>query len=224
MADPTLVQVTSGTSTSATPSATFTSTGNGNLLVLIVAADAYKSGDPSGWTLPTGGAQQTFFGHYLWYKTSTGGETSAGYTLGVATNSAWIFLEYNNTALSPYDTSDGQFTSSSSNAYTTPAVTPSVGRRLAIATMAGSKAAPSAMSQSTWLNGFTEQADIVTPNVSGTIDNVSAADLLLDGNGSTAYSSGSSYVPDPEARSGIIAVFKAMSSTWVYGSFARIGG
>jgi hypothetical protein len=225
MSDPVLIQTQTGTSAVATTTATFTAATAGNLLVLIAAADAYKTGDPSGWTAPTGGAQQTFLGHYMWFKVAAGGETSVAYTIGAATTSAWIVLEFNNVLASPYDTSNGQLAANSDVVYTTPAVIPSAGRRLAVATIADSRSAPSTTTQSTWLNGYTEVADLVTPNTTGTNQNVAAATLLLDGDGSTATSTGSSFSFGPDARTAIIAVFKASlaGTTLVYGYSVRIG-
>lgn len=224
MADPSRVQTLSGESALATVTVTHSAAGAGNLLVLIAATGAYKSGDPSGYTTPTGGSQQTFLGHYLWYKVAAGGETSVAYTIGSAVPSAYIFLEYNNVTVSPYDVSNGQLAATNDNTYTTPAVTPTAGRRVAIATIAGSRIAPGSTTQSTWLNSYTEVADVFTTNGSGDSENVAAAELILTGDNSTPTSSGSTYSFGPDARTGIIAVFKGQVVTWTQGVFARIGG
>lgn len=179
----------------------------GNLLIIIVAADDYNVGNPTGFTLSTGCEQETFLGHYLWWKVAAGGETSATYTIGSASPSCWITAEYSGMEAVPYDISAGQLAQSTSTTYTTPAITPTAGDRLLIATIGGSYNAGS-ISLSAWLNSFAERQDIGTTLGSGTRDVAGLADLAVTANGSTAYSSGATYAPQAQARTGIIAAFK----------------
>lgn len=138
---PTAVQVKTGAQNTglSTVTATLDSAATvGNLLVLIVGADDYRSGVPTGYTESAGAAQETFLGHYLWWKVAAGGETSAAYTIGSAAPSAWLFAEFPGIAASPYDVSGGQLAQSSGTSYTTATITPSAGSRMLIASIGGS--------------------------------------------------------------------------------------
>lgn len=203
----------------ATVTANFSAATAGNLLVLTVAADDYRttsgSGRPesTGWSLPTGGAQETFLGHYLWYKSAAGGETSVQYTIGSASPSCWCFAEWSGMDSTPYDTSTGALAQSSGDTYTTPNLTPSSGERLLIATLgASSGGAWTTLDMTTWLNSFTEVADIGTTLGSGTRDIQGMASLAVTANGSTAYSSGATYPNVAQSRTAIIASFKVAAA------------
>lgn len=186
----------------------------GTSLILVVGADDYRttvgSGRPesSGYALPTGGAQETFLGHYVWTKVAAGGETSVQYTIGSASPSCWELYEVGGLAgVSPVDISNGQLAASSGNTYTTPAVTPTAGDRWLFASMGGSL--NSALTdENTWLNSFVELNDTFTTLASGTRDIIGAAALSVTANGSTAYSSGATYAQTVQARTGIIVAFK----------------
>ena len=87
---PTVVQTKTGNSTLATTAATWnTSATAGNLLIILVASDDYNATPPTGFTESTGCGQESFLGHYLWWKVAAGGETSVNYTIGSAVISAW---------------------------------------------------------------------------------------------------------------------------------------
>lgn len=188
-ADPTRTNVATGTGSTATTNASFGFTATaGRLLVVAVAADDYKTGDPSGYTLSTGMSQQVNHGAYVWWKIASGGETSVSYTIGSATNSAWAVTEWDNVDAAPYDTSAGQNDTSSGTSYTTPAITPSTGRRLLLAVI-GASGTVTWTGTSAWTNSFTEQAESFQ-NVSGTRDIVGVASRIVDGDGSTTFSSG----------------------------------
>lgn len=185
----------------------------GNLLLLSVAADDYAATPPSGWTESTGCKQETFLGHYLWWKVAAGGETSVNYTIGSASPSCWITAEYSGLTSTPYDISSGQFAQSSGSTYTTPNLTPTSGDRLIIASMgASSGGAWSSLDVTTWLNSFTEVADIGTTLGSGTRDIQGVASLAVTANGSTAYSSGATYPSVAQSRTGIIIAFKVAAA------------
>lgn len=191
----------------------------GNLLILVVGADDYRTtvggGRPesSGYTLPTGGSQQTFLGHYVWYKVATGGETSVQYTIGSASPSCWEFYEVSGLDAAPYDTSNGQLAGSSATTYTTPAITPSAGERWLFASIGGSLS--SALSGvDTWINSFVELNDTFTTLGSGTRDVISGAERTVTADGVAAYSTGATYsgAVSPQSRTGIILSFKVAAA------------
>ncbi len=189
MADPTRTNVNTGTSSSASVTATFGFTATaGRLLVLTVAADDYNSGNPTGYTLSTGMEQEVNHGAYVWWKVADGSETSVGYTIGSATGSAWTVTEWDNIDATPYDTSAGQSNTGSGTSYTTPSITPSTGRRLLLAVIGGS-ATVTWTGVSGWTNSFTEQAESFQ-NVSATRDIIGVGSRIVDGDGSTSFSSG----------------------------------
>lgn len=214
MADPTLTNSASGTSTSASTNASFGFTGtSGRLLVLTVGSDDYKTGDPSGWTLSNEMSQQTFLGSYVWWKVSDGTETSVTYVIGSASGSAWTITEYDNINASPYDDSQGQFAQSAGGTYTTPTIVPTSGRRLLLAVIGGSSTT-NWTGLSTWLNSFTETKESFQ-NTGSTKDITGIAMLVVDGDGSTSFSSGATYGGSPQSRTGHILSFKVAGGSLV---------
>jgi hypothetical protein len=209
MADPSLTNSATGNSATATTVATFGFTATaGRLIVVCVGSDDYKTGDPSGYTLSTGCSQQTFLGHYVWWKIAAGGETSVSYTIGSASKSAWLVAEFDNIDATPYDTSNGQFATSSVNSYSTPTVTPSTGRRLSLASIGGSSGTADFTAMTGWTNSYTNIASSFHSG-SATRDIVSLAYLVLTGDGSTGTSSAATYNIFADSETGIIAVFKS---------------
>lgn len=190
-----------------------------NLLLLVVGADDYRTTaggsrpESSGYTLSTGCGQETFLGHYVWWKVAAGGETSVQYTIGSAATSCWEFYEVSGLTTSPYDISNGQLAGSAGNTYTTPAITPSAGDRYLFASMGGSLSAANPTGMGTWLNSFTELNDTFNTLGSGTRDVIGAADLSVTANGSTSYSTGATYdATSPQTRTGIILAFKVAAA------------
>lgn len=182
----------------------------GNTLVIIVGADDYISAGnrPSGFTFSTGMGQETFLGHYLFWKVASGGETSAQYTLGSSATSAWVTAEISGLDASPYDTSNGQLVGTGSTTYTTPSITPTAGDRYIIASIGGSSAAGS-MTLTNWTNSFVERQDVSTTLGSGTRDVIGYADYAVTANGSTGYSTGADYqLQTAQSRTGLIIAFK----------------
>lgn len=218
MADPTLTNSATGTSAVATTTATFGFTATANrLLVLVIAADDYKSGNPTGYTAPantavggTGnvGGTSAFLGHYLWYKVAAGGETSVQYTIGSASPSCWAVLEFDNIdSASPYDNNPTATYQQASNAsYTSPAATPSTGRRFVVATIAGSDGNRTLTGVGSWTNSYVEQADTRTVLGAGTQDEFGVATLAMDGDGSTTTSTTATYEPGASQSSASIVV------------------
>src|SRR5687768_8147820 len=203
-----LAKSAKGTSSLATTTVSFASaTTAGNLIVLGFAADDYNGSPGAGWTQSTGMEQQTFHGGYLWWRISTG-ETSFQYTIGSATNSAWVIAEFSGVDATPYDISAGQFQQSSSTSYTTPSITPSTGNRVLVAFMGASGAGNlSGQTWGTWLNSFTA-IDSNGSGGGGTNDLAGLAYRLVAGNGSTSYSSGATGSVTTQSRSGLIISFK----------------
>src|SRR5687768_16735040 len=207
-----LAKSAKGTSSLATTTVSFASpTTAGNMIVLAFAADDYNGSPGAGWNQSTGMEQQTFHGGYLWWRISTG-ETSFQYTIGSATNSAWVIVEFTGVdASSPFDVSHGQFQQSSTCNYTTPSITPSTGNRLLCAMMGGSQNANlSGQTWGSWLNSFTG-IDSIGSGGGGTNDLVGFAYRLVTGDGSTGYSSGATSTNILQSTSGLIISFKEAS-------------
>jgi hypothetical protein len=223
MADPTLTNSASGTSTSASVTATFGFTATANrLLVAAIAADDYLSGGtPSGYT--AGGNYEGFHGHYVWWKIASGSETSIAYTIGSGVGSAWTVMEFGSVeTTSSLDTSNsaGDNTgSSSSGAYSSASVTPSTGRRTIIASLAGSSNGTSTFTGiGTWTSSFVEAKESYH-NTGSTYDLVGNAFLSVDGNGSTGFTTSAVFTTsvDPggnlNSHSSVVLVFKVASSS-----------
>lgn len=212
MADPTRTNGNSGTASTSSVNASFGFTAtSGRLLVLTVGSDDYRSGNPSGWTLSSEMEQQAFLGHTLWWKISDGSETSVTYVIGSATGSAWTIDEFDNVDPTPYDASEGQFTNTGGLTYTTPTITPSTGRRLLLASVGASRSPLSTMTDTnTWLNSFTE-INQSSHALSATGDLIGIAMRVVDGDGSTGFSSGATYSATSEARTALIISFKVAS-------------
>lgn len=192
-ADPTLTNSAEGTASTASVNASFGFTATaGRLLVLTVGSDDYNSGNPSGYTASTGFEQETNLGSYVWWKVAAGGETSVTYTLAGAAGSAWTVTEYDNVTATPYDTSAGQFAGTAGTSYTTPTITPSTGRRLLLAIIGGSHSTVDFTSIDTWTNSFTETSDS-WQSTGGARTATGIAMRVVDGDGSTTFSSGASY-------------------------------
>jgi hypothetical protein len=204
-----LVQSAKGTAATATVNPSFSvAPTSGNLIVLAFTSDDYNGTPNTGWTQSTGMEQQTFHGGYVWWRISTGANPPGSYTIGSATNSAWVMAEFSGNDAVPYDTSQGQFVQSNGNSYTTPAITPSTGQRLLVAMIGGAN--PSDMSgvYSAWLNSFTA-IDSNGTNAGGTNDCCGIAYRVVTGDGSTTFSSGATFAhADQGSRSGLIISFK----------------
>lgn len=222
-----LVQSNEGTSALATVSPAFTgATTSGNLVVLAFAADDYNGTPDTGWTQSTGMEQQKFHGGYIWWRISAG-ETSYQYTIGSATNSAWILMEFSGADASPYDISNGQSQNASVTTYTTPNIIPTTGGRLLVAMFGGSAAVNLAAETITgYTNSFTFIRDIGSGG-GGTNDVVGTGYRLVTGNGSTSFGTGINYaVATPTSQSGLIIAFKETASvnTIMIADQARLGG
>lgn len=209
-----LVQTNHGGSNTqiGTATATFAAASAGNLLIMHLASDAYATaGAPSGCTESAGCRQETFLGHYVWWKVATGGETSIAKALSPNGTHCWVVEEWTGNTASPYDISAGQKAQSSAINYTTPAVTPTTGDRLLVGSIGGSHGTAAFTGLSTWLNSFATDPTHGTAlaDITGAHDVIGSGSLLVTANGSTTYSSGATYTPSSaESRTGILIAFK----------------
>jgi hypothetical protein len=210
----TIVQTAKGVSTLATTTPVFAAMPTpGNAVVLAYAADDYNGTPNTGWNQRSGMEQQTYHGGYVWDRLAAG-VNSFPYTIGSATNSAWILLEISGLDASYYDISAGKFQQSSSNVLTGQAITPSAGERLILAINGASVNGDDFSGNLTGqTNGFTHVISS-GPNAvgqSGTFDFISVAMLAVTANGSTAYSSDATYPDGCLSRSSMIISFKVAS-------------
>jgi hypothetical protein len=217
MALGTPVQLAAGTSTTATTTCAFGSTpAAGTLLVLVVGADDYRltsgAGRPesTGWALVTGGAQQTNLGHYMWYKLASGSESSVQYTIGSASPSTWqVHAQTGVDQTTPLDVSNGSIGTPGSFTNAPPAVTASAGNRTAFASLGAAHNPTAITGVGGWTNGYTEIGDTRTSPGSGTQDAIGVAYLNYTATGSASTTSTGTWAgTNPDANTGIIAVFK----------------
>jgi hypothetical protein len=211
VADPTLTNAAEGTSTLATTTATFGFTATANrLLLLVVSADNYNSGNPTGYTLSPECEQEFFLGHYVWWKKAAGGETSVQYTILGADPSCWSVFEFDNVDAVPFDASEGTGDSSTSSTFATPTITPTTGRRLLFAAVGGSSSDRNITATGAWSDSFIAAGDIFTTVVSGTQDAHGAAYRVVDGNGVTTFTTTATFTVGGSVQShgGIILAFK----------------
>lgn len=207
-----LVQSNEGISATATTNPSFAvAPTSGNLIVLCFSADDYNGTPDSGWTQSTGCEQQTYCGSYVWWRISNGSNPPGSYTIGSATVSAWVLLEFSGCDASPYDLSNGQLQQTSSDSYTTPSIIPTAGDRVLVAAMGAAKNTDQGGVTSSWLNSFTFVRDIGT-TAGATDDVVGVAYRLVTGDGSTGYSSGCTFDGIEQAKTGIIIAFKAATA------------
>jgi len=181
----------------------------GNTIVAIYGGDDYvTSGNrPSGYSEPTGGRQETFLGHYVWYKTAAGGETTINATPNAAAFYTMIALELS--GVGTLNVSNGTLNATGANTMTTPTVTPTAGARFAVATIGGSLNANFNTGMGNWTGSFNEAADVATSLASGSRDNIGAASLSYSADGVTGISATATWdgALSPQSRTGIILVF-----------------
>lgn len=206
-----LVQSAKGTSAVATNNPAFSvAPASGNLVVLAFTSDDYNGTPDTGWTQSANMEIQGFHGGYIWWQISNGSNPPGSYTIGSATNSAWVMMEFSGCAATPYDTSVSQFTNTSAINYTTPNITPSTGNRVLVAMIGGSLAGSMALLViTTWLNSF-NAIDSSGSGGAGTNDLCGTAYRLVTGDGSTTFSTGGTYGGTggtPQSRSGLLISF-----------------
>jgi hypothetical protein len=213
------VKSAKGTSSSSTVSWGFGSaTTSGNLIVGVIAADDYNATPTTGWTQSSEMEQQGYHGAYLWWRISTGETSPQAYTIGSATVSAWILMEFSGNDATPYDTSQGLIVNSTDETYTTDNITPTSGNRLLVAMVGGSLAGDlSAYVCGGWTNSFTTVDHTNTGNTGATNDIIGAAYRIVAADGSTAYSTTGDFDTGSAAivqsRSALIISFKESASS-----------
>lgn len=230
MTDASLTNSGSGSSALATTNASFGFTATaGRLLCFFYVSDAYKSSDITGFTLPTGGSEETNHGHYVYYKIATGSETAASYTIGGAFNSAWWVGEFDQIQnTSSLDTSAGQLSGSGGASYSTATVTPSTGIRVALAFIGASGNHGELQGgMSGWTNSYVEVGDFHDSPGSGTEQGGGIAMLNLTGDNTTTTDTTTTFAGFPSARSSTILIFKngttITPSTWIFSTSVRLG-
>jgi hypothetical protein len=222
MADPTLTNYGKGTTNTASATATFGFTATaGRLLVLVLSQGAYRTGVPSGWTEPTGGAQQTYIGFYTYYKIAAGGETSVTYDTSVAQSTAWMVFEFDNVdTATPYDTSAGSYLQDGgTNTLTTSSITPSSGRRLVIAAIGAQNGFNDISNTSGWTNSFTRVDESIVLRA----NNVSFGDCFMSGLAWRVMDGGSS-VSTAATINLVSGSSNAAALAWTIASFKVVGG
>lgn len=210
-ADPVFVRAAEGIASTATVTASFGSApAVGNLIILAFSGDDYNGTPNSPANQRTQMEQQTYHGGYVWDYISTG-SNSFQYTIGSATKSSWVLLEFSGIDTgSPYKTSNGQNRLSGTAAYTTPSITPSAGKTLLVAAFGSSWGSAQNMSgdMASWTNSFIHAissgpASGVSPSVA-----MGVGYRIVDADGSTGYSAGASYPFSTESQSAMIIAFK----------------
>lgn len=215
MADPVTTVLASGQSLTQNTTVDFTAQTAGTLLELHVASDDYASGTPSGWSVGfvvDNGGQ--FFGHYVWWKKSTGSETSVTYGIGSATKSAYqVFAHTNIDGTDQFDVGAGQWASQSNSTYTTPASpTTSTGRKYAMAHMAYQESSAVLFSGvDTWINSYIEKGEYVTTGAPPTYA-LGSAGLAFDGGGTTQSGANGVIGDTIVSAGGIIVVYNVSSA------------
>jgi hypothetical protein len=210
-ADPAFVRAAKGLGTTATVTASFPSApAVGNLIILAFSGDDYNNTPNSPANQRTGMEQQTWHGGYVWDYISNGSNSFA-YTIGSATKSSWVLLEFSGIdTVNPYRTSNGQNRLSGVAAYTTPTITPAAGKTLLVAAFGSSWGSAQNMSGdlTSWTNSFIHAqssgpASGVSPSVA-----MGAGYRIVTADGSTGYSAGASYPFSTESQSAMIIAFK----------------
>jgi hypothetical protein len=219
--DPEVLQVLSDTSASDPIVIDFAPASVGSMLLLFVASDTTKVGDPAGWSVPTGGAQDGAMQLYGWYKVAAGGEDTVTVDLTAAASSAWALLEISRAAI--VDTSAGQFADSSAASYDTPIVSPSGGRRYGVGVVAGRKTSSQTNSITAWSNDYAELADVVqmaSTSISLGVA-VRAMDVLT---GDTTTTTGT-YENAPTSRASMLIVLRPSDviDDWTTGWAYQVG-
>lgn len=209
-----LVQSAEGTSSDAATTIAFASVpAAGNLIVLGWSGEAYSYfGTPdAGWTQATTSRGDN--SAYIWWRIADGSTNSFTYTMASAARSVWTMAEFSGLDQIDVAAMDYQLISLN-NLVTSPAITPTTGERLIVAYLAASDSGPNANSDddfTAWLNGFTHIRSVgFTSGAVATMGGL--AYRIVDGDDSTAYSTGAT-LPNATVRSYPgIAAFKAVGN------------
>lgn len=192
-----IIQQNFGIWTGTTMSVTLpSSTSPASTLALFVAGSTIVP-TPPGWTFRE--SQVEDMGHYLF--TQAGGANSWNITTNNGAGT-WYVVEIANSA---YDTSASAHNTNGSHLYATPTVTPTVGQKLLLASIAGATTWGMCTIDD-WMDDFTEVADMASPaEPDYPMQGVAVRTVSADG--ITGYATTATYSPGVSTRSAIIAVF-----------------
>lgn len=219
MADPVLVQSASGPGTLALTTATLPGPASGgNFLVLVAVTAAYKVADPAGWTLAS--EQKGNHGHTVWYRQAVGGETTVAYDIGGDFPSLWWIGELGPIVSPSFDIATGSVLGFGSSTFATAAITPTLGRRYILATVAGSGSGGNT-AVGGWTNGFTALGDARSTPGAGDQHFVGIAGRGVDADGVATFSTTATLDPPGtnSSRSGVTLSLKAIPAPnwqWTY--------
>lgn len=208
MADPTPVEIAGGISTTAVTTASFTARPAGQVLVLVMAGDAYRTtagtGRPesTGWTYVDG--YEGNLGFYVWYKVSTG-ETSVQYTISPASKSAYSVVALDQMAASPLgvETQSHTVVSASNTNTPIPTITPAAGDRWLVLA-AGGATGNNTTGPYTWTT-YAKVADRY--NTAGYRPGLSTAALAING-GTATGAAAMTWAANGDQGIAVVAAFK----------------
>lgn len=199
-----IVQHASGTfnGTSFTPTLPAASSAS-NIVVLIVAGNTVIN-TPTSWTLRT--SQVNFMGHYLYDRAGVA-LSSVTVTNANGQGTWWI----GEIAGGAHVGSTSTNVTAGADDYSTPALTPTVGNRIVLASIASVQNNNGARTVSGWTNSFVEQADLCYVGADYPMQGVAALDNVT-ADGSTAYSTLATFSNNSTGRSAIIAAYATSSA------------
>jgi len=219
--------LTSGSSATATTTASFAAQASGTWLVLVVSSDDYRltSGanrpESTGWTLQVSG--QDFLGFYVWTKVSTGAETSVSYTIGSAAPSAYVVGAVTG-ATGTFDvapTAAATHTHGGGSASPANAPVPTAGNRLALACF-GAMHSSTGITSSSYSNSYAQVAFQAGP-ATGSQEAVGVASLALSpANGSSSTTSTVTWSGSQLCSFGSVLVFAESGGGGIPGSVTAV--
>lgn len=214
MADPTVTQLSSGVSASASVAVTsWSAVATGTLLTLHVVSDDYVNATPSGWSLAQN-ENTGFHGDSFFYKFSDGTETTVTYTTAGAFRSCYVVLGHTNVDNAAGLVVSGQaHVDSAGTTGATPSVTPVTGmpaRVHAVATIGFNNSTTLFTDVASYTNSYVEKGQATTVATPGLIAGVAVLDFDATGSNSTS-TTGTADI-SANGNSGIIAVFKVTTS------------
>jgi hypothetical protein len=197
-----IVQQASGSFTNAT-SATITPTLPGassasNCVVVIIAANTVMT-LPASWTSRT--QQVNNMGHYMIDRAGVS-LTSVAITMAAGQGTWWI----GEIASGVFDIASGANDITVATSYTTPTLTPTAGTRIVLTSISSLTSSSLPRTVSGWTNSFVEQADVCQQSADYPMQGVAALDGIT-ANGSTGYSTTTTYSGSSDSRSALIAAY-----------------
>jgi hypothetical protein len=196
-----IVQQASGTWTGTSFTPTLPGASSASNAVVIVIAGNTTVTTPTNWALRQ--SQVNFMGHYLYDRAGVA-LTSIAMTSAAGQGTWWI-AEVTSGA---HDISNSTNDSTVLGSYSTPALTPTTGTRILIASIASTSSASPTVARtiSGWTNGFVEQADLCQQSADFPMQGVAILDSVAS-TGATAYSTTGTFSDLSTGRSAIIASY-----------------